>query len=48
MMRMNFKTSDNKLKLYVFAEPQMGNQAADNTAWVGTYKSITMLFSQRD
>ncbi len=48
MMRMTFKTSDNTLKLYVFAEPQMGDQGADNTACVGTYKSITMLFSQRD
>jgi hypothetical protein len=48
MMRVNFKTSEQNLKLYLFAEPQMGDQGADNTAWVGSYKSVTMLLAQRD
>jgi glucoamylase len=48
MMRVSFTTSEPNLKLYLFAEPQVGDQGAKNNAWVGTYKSITMLIAQRD
>jgi glucoamylase len=47
MMHVNFKTSEQDLKLYLFAEPQMGDQGAHNKAWVGNYKGVTMLLSQR-
>jgi glucoamylase len=48
MMRVKFVTSEPELKLYLFAEPQMGDRGANNNAWVGKYKSITMLIAQRE
>ena len=49
LMRVSFTTPQPEpdLKLYLFAEPQMGDRGADNDAWVGQYKSVTMLLSQR-
>lgn len=34
--------------LYVLLAPHLGNQGADNTAWIGDYKGIPMLFAERD
>jgi glucoamylase len=34
--------------LYVLLAPHLGNQGADNTAWVGDYKGMPMLFAERD
>ena len=34
--------------LYAMLAPHLGNRGADNTAWVGDYKGIPMLFAQRD
>ncbi|MCB8929283.1 MAG: glucan 1,4-alpha-glucosidase [Ardenticatenaceae bacterium] len=34
--------------LYVLLAPHLGNRGAGNTAWVGTYKGVPMLFAQRD
>lgn len=34
--------------LYVLLAPHLGNQGAGNTAWVGDYKGIPMLFAERD
>ncbi len=34
--------------LYVLLAPHLGNRGADNTAWVGSYKGVPMLFAQRD
>jgi glucoamylase len=48
MMRVHFQTSEPELKLYVFAEPQMGDRGANNNAWVGKYKNLTLLIAQRD
>ncbi len=49
LMRVSFTTPQPEpdLKLYLFAEPQMGDRGADNDAWIGQYKSVTMLLSQR-
>lgn len=33
--------------LYVLLAPHLGNRGADNTAWVGDYKGVPMLFAQR-
>jgi len=33
--------------LYVLLSPHLGNRGADNTAWVGDYKGIPMLFAER-
>ncbi|MBP6469966.1 MAG: glucan 1,4-alpha-glucosidase [Chloroflexi bacterium] len=35
-------------RLHVLLAPHLGNRGADNTAWVGNYKGIPMLFAQRD
>ena len=50
IMRVHFTAAEAEpeLKLYLFVEPQMGDRGANNDAWVGTYKDITMLMSQRD
>ena len=34
--------------LYVLLAPHLGNHGAGNTAWVGDYKRIPMLFAQRE
>ena len=36
------------LKLYLFADPQMGDRGAGNDGWSGQYLGLTMLFAQRD
>jgi len=50
MMRVSFTTSESQsaLKLFLFVEPQMGDLGANNDAWVGHYKGLEMLFSQRN
>ena len=50
VMRVKFTTPQPEpdLKLYLFVEPQMGDRGANNNAWVGQYKSITMLLAQRN
>lgn len=34
--------------LYVLLSPHLGNRGAENTAWIGDYKGIPMLFAQRN
>lgn len=34
--------------LAVLLSPHLGNQGAENTAWVGDYKGVPMLFAQRN
>ncbi|WP_298982613.1 glucan 1,4-alpha-glucosidase [Caldilinea sp.] len=34
--------------LYVLLAPHLGNRGANNTAWVGDYKGVPMLFAQRE
>ncbi len=38
----------NDYHLYVLLSPHLGNRGSENTAWVGHYKGIPMLFAQRD
>ena len=33
--------------LYVLLSPHLGNEGANNTAWLGDYKGVPMLFAQR-
>ncbi|MDE3208348.1 MAG: glucan 1,4-alpha-glucosidase, partial [Pseudomonadota bacterium] len=33
--------------LYVLLSPHLGNQGYENTAWIGEYKGVPMLFAQR-
>jgi len=35
-------------RLYVLLAPHLGNQGNGNTAWVGDYKGVPMLFAERD
>jgi glucoamylase len=34
--------------LYVLLAPHLGNRGSDNTAWVGDYKGVPMLFAERE
>jgi glucoamylase len=34
-------------RLYVLLAPHVGNQGAGNTAWIGEYKGLPMLFAER-
>jgi glucoamylase len=46
-----FKALQGTLKdyhLYVLLAPHLGNQGEGNTAWVGEYKGIPMLFAERN
>lgn len=38
----------NDFHLFALLAPHLGNQGADNTAWVGEYKGIPMLFARRE
>ena len=35
-------------RLHVLLAPHLGNRGAENTAWVGEYKGVPMLFAERD
>ena len=35
-------------RLFVLLAPHLGNQGAGNTAWVGDYKGVEMLFAERN
>ncbi len=35
-------------RLYVLLAPHLGNHGVGNTAWVGEYKGVEMLFAERD
>jgi glucoamylase len=49
LMRVRFTSNIGlPLKLYLFEEPQMGDRGEDNTAWIGQYKGLSMMFAQRD
>ena len=46
----HFKALKGKLSdyhLHVLLAPHLGNQGADNSAWVGDYKGVPMIFAQR-
>ncbi len=34
--------------IYMILNPHLGNQGGDNTAWIGDYKGIPMLFAKRN
>jgi glucoamylase len=44
-----FPTSKKKkdFKLYMLLAPHLGNHGSGNTAWIGNYKGLPMLFAQR-
>lgn len=39
---------DEDLQLYAFCNPHVGDQGADNEAWVGEYKGLQLMFAERD
>lgn len=43
---MNKKRKD--FKMFMLLAPHIGNSGAGNTAWVGNYKGLSMLFAQRN
>ncbi len=38
----------NDYHLYVLLAPHLGNSGGENTAWVGDYKGVPMIFAERD
>ncbi len=51
LQRTQFKALKGKLndyRIYVLLAPHLGNVGANNTAWVGDYKGMPMLFAERD
>ncbi len=42
------KGSQEDYHLYVLLAPHLGNRGAGNTAWLGDYKGVPMLFAERD
>jgi glucoamylase len=51
LQRTQFTPLKGKLEeyhLYVLLAPHLGNQGGDNTAWLGDYKGVPMLFAQRE
>ena len=34
--------------LYILLAPHLANRGAENTAWIGEYKGVPMLFAERD
>jgi glucoamylase len=49
LMQVCFEVTDSstELKLYLFAEPQIGDRGAGNAAWVGHYKGVQVLLAKR-
>lgn len=49
IMRVRFKphSATSGLMLYLFEEPQMGDRGEGNTAWIGHYKGLQLMFAQR-
>ncbi len=49
IMRVRFTPANPQaaLKLYLYEEPHMGDQGAKNTAWIGAYKGVPLMFAQR-
>ena len=39
--------ADSSLNLYLFAEPHVEDQGAGNSAWIGTYQGLAMMFAAR-
>src|ERR1051325_6424065 len=42
------KEKQKELKLFALLAPHLGNSGKENTAWVGNYKGLHMLFAQRN
>src|ERR1035437_8852652 len=50
LQRIQFFPKDKKrkdFKLFMLLAPHLGNRGSENTAWVGQYKGLPMLFAQR-
>jgi glucoamylase len=51
LQRVQFEVLEGSLSdyhLYVLLAPHLANQGSGNTAWVGDYKGVPMLFAERD
>ncbi|HEY1213947.1 MAG TPA: glycoside hydrolase family 15 protein, partial [Bryobacteraceae bacterium] len=47
LMKVQFQPASDELRLFLYAEPNIGGLGEKNDAWVGEYKSIPMLFASR-
>lgn len=49
LMRLHFEplASAKDLRVFVFANPHVGDEGEDNSGWTGEYKGIPMLFAER-
>lgn len=51
LQRIRFTATNKKrkdFKLFILLAPHLGNRGTGNTAWIGEYKGVPMLFAQRD
>ena len=50
LQRIHFEALDqaSDYRLYVLLAPHLNNRGAGNTAWLGEYKGVPMLFAERD
>lgn len=50
LMRVQFQQTKHRgnLRLYIFANPHIGDEGEDNNGWAGEYKGTRMLFAQRE
>ena len=51
LQRVHFSALDGRAadyRVYVIVAPHLNNHGAGNTAWVGDYKGVPMLYAQRD
>ncbi|HSU33925.1 MAG TPA: glycoside hydrolase family 15 protein [Bryobacteraceae bacterium] len=47
LMMVQFQPASDQLRLFLYAEPNIGGLGERNDGWVGEYKSIPMLFASR-
>jgi glucoamylase len=47
LMRVEFKPKKRNLRLYLVADPHLGDAGSHNDGWVGSYKEVPMLFACR-
>ena len=48
LVRVQWEAKSSNLRIYALLDPHIGDSGADNDAWVGVYKGISMLFARRE
>ena len=48
LMRVHFEPAEESLRLFVFIDPQLQDRGSGNSAHIGQYKGVPMMFVHRD